>query len=290
MPTETVYGLACDALNREAVRRAFGAKGRPAENPLIVHIASLGEIDALAADMPPAVRVLAEAFWPGPLTMVLHKKSAVPNEVTGGLDTVAIRVPNHPVALALIAASGTPLAAPSANIFTRLSPTRVEHLDPALLEHVSLVLDAGPCEIGVESTVLDLSHPGVQPAILRPGAISRAQIERVIGPNADPISPAAGLRSPGQYPRHYAPRAGIKLVERADPTAHALVIGPPRGEHQISMPDEAAAYASRLYEALHEIDNAYPEEIQIEMPPNTPDWEAVRDRLAKAARQTTTDG
>lgn len=281
IPTETVYGLAADAMSPSAIARVFAAKGRPAENPLIVHVSSIEEAGQVAVHMPEMAKRLGESFWPGPLTLVLPRAESLPREVTGNLDTVAVRIPNHLAALALIRAAGTPLAAPSANPFTRLSPTRADHLDSAILAHVAMVLDAGPCEVGVESTVLDLS--GGAPRILRPGGISREAIERVIGPIADDPSDKEASRSPGQYPRHYSPRTPVKLVAKADSDAAALVFSEPRSAHQLRMPANPLPYAARLYAALHELDTLGAGEIQIELPPLGPAWEAIHDRLKKAS-------
>lgn len=280
MPTETVYGLAADALNPEAVREIFAAKGRPPENPLIVHVASPNDMWTLAEEVPETAVHLAELFWPGPLTMVLRKSDLVPDVITAGLGTVALRLPNHTVALELIRASGTCLAAPSANRFTSLPPTRAEHLDPAIVGAAEMVLDAGPCRVGVESTVLDLT--GGRPAILRPGAISRKQLEQLLGYPLGSAPPGA-RRSPGLYPRHYAPKASVRLVETAGQGAAALVLGRKTGDRQISMPSEPGAYAARLYAALHELDARNPMEIEVEVPPHSPEWEAVMDRLKKAS-------
>lgn len=211
-PTETVYGLGADALNQAAVARIFVAKGRPVYDPLIVHIASPAELAQVARTVPERARGLAERFWPGPLTLVLPRGAAVPTIVTAGLETVAVRCPDHPVALALIAASRTPIAAPSANRFGRTSPTTAQHVLDDLNGRIELILDAGPTPIGVESTVLDLTGP--EPVILRPGGIPREALEAVLGPVAvrEQIAiPEAGLPAPGLLARHYAPRAELRL-------------------------------------------------------------------------------
>ncbi|MCX7669187.1 MAG: L-threonylcarbamoyladenylate synthase [Anaerolineae bacterium] len=221
-PTETVYGLGADALNAAAVARIFAAKGRPVYDPLIVHIASPAELGRVARDVPETARRLAERFWPGPLTLVLPRAAAVPTIVTAGLDTVAVRCPDHPVARALIAAGGTPIAAPSANRFGRTSPTTAQHVLDDLNGRIELILDAGPTPIGVESTVLDLTGP--TPTILRPGGTPREALEAVLGPVAMRSEPGpaaeAGLPSPGLPARHYAPRAELRLF--LGPTAAAL--------------------------------------------------------------------
>ncbi len=213
-PTETVYGLGADALNADAVRRIFTAKGRPSTDPLIVHVASLDEVPALVRSMPDLVHALAARFWPGPLTLILPKSPVVPDEVTAGLDTVALRVPNHPVARRLLAAASLPVAAPSANLFSRPSPTRPEHVLEDLSDRIDMLIAGGPTTVGVESTVLDLAT-GV-PTILRPGAVTLEMLREVVptvrvrDTRTDAGEP---LRSPGLLSRHYAPRAPLTLYE-----------------------------------------------------------------------------
>lgn len=213
-PTETVYGLGANALDAAAVRRVFEAKGRPAEDPLIVHLAAAEDLDRVAGEVPGLARRLAEAFWPGPLTLVLPKRPAVPAEVTAGLPTVAVRVPAHPVALALIRAADVPVAAPSANRFGRASPTSAQHVLDDLEGRVDLVLDAGPTAVGVESTVLDLTRD--PPTILRPGGVAREAIERVAGRVAVAelsLRDPAGAPSPGLLASHYAVTPELIVVE-----------------------------------------------------------------------------
>lgn len=276
MPTETVYGLAADALNPNAVAKIFEAKGRPSENPLIVHVADKEMAQQLVSAWPKEADVLANRFWPGPLTLVLSKSSAVPANITGGLETVAIRAPSHLVALGLIGTADRPLAAPSANRFMGLSPTAAEHVDPELLKHVDIVLEGGPCEIGIESTVLDLT---AEPTILRPGKISQIEIEYVLRKPVLLGSGALERRSPGLYPKHYAPQANVKLVESSTARA-ALVFGTPIGE-QIQMPREPQQYATWLYAALHHLDSLGARTIEIEAPPKGAAWSAIWDRLEK---------
>ena len=217
-PTETVYGLGAHALDVNAVRKIFAAKGRPSEDPLIVHVHDVGEIDRLTTVVPDEARALASRFWPGPLTMVLRRSGSVPREVTAGLDTVAIRVPAHPVAHALIAAAGIPIAAPSANLFSRPSPTRAAHVLQDLDGRIDLVIDAGATELGIESTVIDLTD--AVPAILRPGAISLEMIQTVL-PSARmrtaEADEAGAWKSPGLLAKHYSPRAPLTLYEGAGP-------------------------------------------------------------------------
>lgn len=212
-PTETVYGLGADALNPQAVARIFAAKGRPASDPLIVHIASIEALNRVARDLPSQARALSESFWPGPLTLVLPRAEGLPADVTAGLDTVAVRMPAHPVALALIREAGTPVAAPSANLFGHTSPTTARHVLDDLGEQVDLILDGGPTRIGVESTVLDLT--GEPPTILRPGGVSREALSAVLGPVVvragapQHCSGTNGMPSPGLLERHYSPRARL---------------------------------------------------------------------------------
>ncbi len=219
-PTETVYGLGADALNPDAVRRIFEAKGRPAWDPLIVHVISLEQMRTLATELPPAAERLAAHLMPGPLTLVLPRAGCVPDIVTAGLPTVAIRIPSHPVAQALLRASGVPIAAPSANRFGRPSPTTADHVMADLEGRIELVLDAGPTPVGVESTVLDLTTQ--PPTILRPGGVAREEIERLIGAVRlleEALPEGAPLPSPGTSPRHYAPRVPLHL---APPEPEAL--------------------------------------------------------------------
>lgn len=280
VPTETVYGLACRAMDPEAVRRVFEAKGRPPENPLIVHVATLVQVRELA-DVSDLAEELMERFWPGPLTIVLPVRSprTLPLEVTAGLGTVAVRMPSNPILLALIVRVG-PLAAPSANRFTQLSPTRATDVDPDLGDF--LVLDGGPCGVGIESTVLDLSGPT---RILRSGMISAHDLEAagvVLEAAADDSTKG---RSPGQHPRHYAPRTPVRLVERLGPEDVGLTFGVPAGVHQVPMPRDPASYAVKLYAALADLDRLGAIELRIEWPPDEPDWAAIRDRLRRASTE-----
>jgi len=299
-PTETVYGLGANALDANAVARIYAVKGRPATSPLIVHVASVEIAKSLVNSWPGIADILTKRFWPGPLTLVLPKSSLIPDIVTAGLGTVGLRMPSHPVALALIKAAGVPLAAPSANRFTELSPTTAEHVRQSLGDEVDLILDGGPCEVGIESTVLSLT--GAQLLLLRPGGISRAQLEAAIGPivlTGD--APAGAHPSPGMHPRHYSPRTSLLLVSDGrlpelgkgiylrhtrpatggDPDAKSNASSP--GVGIIQMPPEPAAYAAALYEELHRADDAKVDWIAVDLPPTTPEWEAVNDRLRRAA-------
>jgi L-threonylcarbamoyladenylate synthase len=270
IPTETVYGLAANALDESAVRRIFEAKGRPSSSPLIVHIADIAMARELSLEWSAQAEALAARFWPGPLTIIVPKSAKVPDIVTAGLPSVALRMPAHPVALAVIAASQLPLAAPSANRFTHLSPTTAQHVRDGLGDAVDFVLDGGPCSVGIESTVVSLA--GETPRILRSGMISRTQIEEVIGP----VEVGAGEESPGQHPKHYSPRTRV-VIGNSPAEGRGVRLD------STNMPREAAAYAERLYETLHELDGKGYDWIAIELPPDTPEWAGVRDRIIRAA-------
>lgn len=275
IPTETVYGLAANGLNPEAVNRIFAAKGRPADNPLILHVAHREEAKSLTTHWSEVAETLAIALWPGPLTLVVPKAAHIPSETTAGLDSVAVRCPSHPVTLRLIQLAGVPLAAPSANRFMATSPTRVAHLDPAILDAVEYVLDGGPCDVGLESTVLSLvSNP---PTVLRLGMADAEAIELILGG-----APERGSdrRSPGMHARHYAPKAQLVLVDRADEGVAALVLRPSSSPFHLQMPGDERAYAARIYHELHLIDRQGVETVQIERPPR--EWSAVWDRLNRA--------
>ena len=224
-PTETVYGLGADGLNEEAVHRIYQAKGRPSDNPLILHIAGKEELEGLVREVTPPAQILMERFWPGPLTLVLPKNPLVPDVVTGGLDTVAVRMPDSAVARRLIERAGVPLAAPSANVSGRPSPTDAQAVMADLNGRVDLILDAGPCEIGLESTVVDCS--GERPVLLRPGGITREMLEAAVGPVR--LDPAIGQdvsrpRSPGMKYTHYAPAAPMRLVEETGDAGRELLL------------------------------------------------------------------
>lgn len=285
-PTETVYGLGAHAFDRQAVQRIFTVKGRPASNPLIVHIASPEQFDQVTSGCPPLARRLAEQFWPGPLTLVLPKHPQIPAEVTAGGPTVAVRIPAHPVALALLRIAGVPVAAPSANRSTAISPTRAEHVMSSLGEAVDLILDAGPCPRGVESTVLDVTVD--PPRLLRPGPITVPMLESVIGSIAVGPPPSAAEspapRSPGQMARHYAPRTPLRLVsveqlpqEQSRLTEQGLRCG------ILELPNDPRQAAAILYAELHRLDAAGYDLLLAPLPPDTWDWLAIRDRLQRAA-------
>lgn len=279
-PTETVYGIAADATNREAVLDTFRLKRRPAENPLIVHVTSLEMAEPLVLGLSERACRLAKLFWPGPLTMVLPKSALVPDEVTGGRDTVAVRAPRSPEAHAILAGAGRALTAPSANIFMGLSPTRAEHIPPEILGGLACAIDGGPCMVGVESTVLDCTGPVLK--VLRPGGISQALIQGMLQEEVA-ADDAAGQRSPGGYKRHYSPRTPLRLVDRLGPFDSGIGFEAPQNAWQFQLPDDPDAYARALYAALYALDRMVRLELLVELPPDTAEWVAVRDRLRKAA-------
>lgn len=288
--TETVYGLGADATRAPAVQRIFTAKGRPSDNPLIVHVADEAMARRHAARWPAAAERLAE-LWPGPLTLVVPRADSLPAEVSAGLDTVGLRVPAPAVARSLIATTGRPLAAPSANRSEHVSPTRAEHVLADLEGRVEIVLDSGPTAVGIESTVVDLTGP--QPRILRPGPLDARALGLHLGQALDERPRGPGpARSPGQRARHYAPRAPALRVESPEALTE---LGPAEGDvvlwvgHEESpvacgrrvLPEPATA-ARLLYATLRECDQQQPRRILIVMPPDEPDWRAVRDRLIRA--------
>jgi L-threonylcarbamoyladenylate synthase len=288
-PTETVYGLGANALDAAAVARVFEAKGRPASSPIIVHVRSMEMARIVAAEWPKVADILVERFWPGPLTLVVKKQAAVPGLVTAGLATVGVRMPAHPVALALIEATQLPIAAPSANRFAQLSPTTAEHVREGLGDRVDYILDGGACTVGIESTVLSLAEE--TPLLLRPGGVSRAEIESLIGPVAR-ASEATGeaYPSPGMHPRHYSPRTRLLLVQCGEVPHEGtgaylqLQHSPEREVREIvRMPSNSTEYAVQLYGTLHDLDLRDYDWIAVEMPPDTSEWEAVRDRLKRGA-------
>ena len=292
-PTETVYGLGADATNPDAVRRIFAAKGRPADHPVIVHLLDQTWLDQWARDVPRDALTLAEHFWPGPLTLILPRAAGVADVVTGGQDSVGIRVPSHPVARALLAAFDRGLAAPSANRFGRLSPTCAEDVRTELGDSVAMVLDGGASEVGIESTIVDCS--GTAPALLRPGMIGIEAIAAVLG---RPLA-AAGHQSPrasGMLRSHYAPATPLSLVRSVDllqqvrdarsPVGVLSFRGAPGGFDPIRWIEVAAdpvAYAHGLYAWLRRLDAAGCARLLVEAVPDTPEWAAIRDRLTRAA-------
>jgi L-threonylcarbamoyladenylate synthase len=314
-PTETVYGLGANAFDATAVETIFAAKGRPATNPMIVHLANADAAKTLTLAWPEIADRLAEQFWPGSLTLVLPKHSRVPDVVTAGGPTVGVRVPAHPVALALLKAAELPIAAPSANRATQVSSTSADHVFRGLNGRVDFILDAGPTPGGLESTVLDLTQQ--PPKLLRPGLVSVAELEAFIGdidlgPTSQRSPSNEPARSPGQHPRHYAPRAKL-VISRQSQTEVRKFLGivnrvgwirliptthPARGTalapeevveseslEMIVMPNDVASYAARLYAALHELDDAQADVIVVDSPPETAEWLAIHDRLRRAAHR-----
>ena len=316
-PTETVYGLGADATNASASGRIFAVKGRPTTNPLIVHVADVATARHYTGAFPRAAELLAERFWPGPLTLVLPRHPSICREVTAGRETVAVRVPDHDLALELLRAFGGPVAAPSANRSTRVSPTSAAHVRAELGDAVQLILDGGECPVGIESTVLDLTtFP--KPTLLRPGSVTVAELERVVGP----VEVAAGrvvgegelAPSPGLSELHYAPatpayrftrEAYPKLLARlgdgaldeslpdrssAEQRGSASVVmliskaAIPSPHDVVSMPTTPQAYARQLYATMRSLDAGGYAAIYIELPPEMPEWLAVRDRLTRATR------
>ena len=295
-PTETVYGLGADASNPEAIRKVFAAKGRPHDHPLIVHVASAAQLTDWAREVPPAAHTLAKKFWPGPLTLVLKRALGVSDLVTGGQDTVALRVPSHPIAQALLQAFAGGVVGPSANRFGHVSATTAEHVRQEFGDTVDCVLDGGACDVGIESTLVDLS--GAKPALLRPGWITASEIESALG-----ISLAApdaqSPRAPGTLAKHYAPRTPLMLVETGliDELARSFVRQGKRvavlarNARQplidnlmwIAAHEAPAGYAHDLYANLRRLDDAGCDVILVEEPPLAMEWAAVRDRLGRAA-------
>lgn len=299
-PTETVYGLGANALDAAAVAKIFAAKGRPEYNPLIVHVASASAAKRLVRRWDERAEKLAAAFWPGPLTLVLPKSPEVPDSVTAGLDTVAIRVPAHPVAAALLEASQLAIAAPSANRSSEVSPTRAEHVLKSLGGRIDLILDGGATDVGIESTVVDLTDDVAR--ILRPGVIGIDRIREhiAIEPAASNVGEAAPRPSPGMLDRHYAPRAVVRLFSHEEldevrrEIAYATEVQEVTGAiifpgvdinatHVVRMPDDAAGYARVLYETFHALDDRGCDILFVQRPPRSSEWDGVRDRVQRAA-------
>ncbi len=280
-PTETVYGLGANALDARAVAKIFELKGRPATSPLIVHVASIDMAKRYVSEWPRQAEELATRYWPGPLTLVLPKSAEIPEIVTAGLSTVGIRVPAHAVALQLIEVAGVPIAAPSANRFSGLSPTTADHVREEFGDSVA-ILDGGPTKVGIESTVVSLMDGKM--TLLRPGMISFGEIQQAAAV-AGESHPA-----PGMHARHYSPRTRLLLVAGPDdlPDRHGAYIWRKKAgltARSLRMPTDAASYAARLYSALHELDHEGWPWIAVEAPPDTPKWAGILDRLRRAAFQ-----
>jgi len=290
-PTETVYGLGADAASVQAVQKLYAVKRRPADHPVIVHLADAGAAFAWARELPQAARKLAARFWPGPLTLILKRSALAQDFVTGGQDTVGLRVPSHPVAQQLLKEFGNGVAAPSANRFGEVSATTAAHVRDDLGDDVELVLEGGASEVGIESTIVDLSAGN--PVLLRPGHLSREELELALGASIAERTGAAP-RHPGGLERHYAPRTPASLVPTHELDSHiaqmkkvaVLAFSRPdeRVDYWLRMPRDPKAYAQKLYAALRELDSAGCERILVEAPPGAAEWEAVHDRLKRACR------
>ena len=282
-PTETVYGLGADARNPVALRKVYALKGRPATHPLILHLHSVDELASWAAEVPPMALRLAARFWPGPLTLVLRRAAGVADELTGGQDTIAVRVPAHPVARALLAAFGSGIAAPSANRYGRVSPTRAAHVREEFPQDL-LVLEGGDCEVGLESTIVSLVS--ATPQLLRPGVISSAALAAELGMSLQRPTSGAAPRVPGSTAQHYAPQTPLTLVPAGGLDA-AISTAQTRGELVVTLAcppgTDAARYGRALYAELRRLDKQGASRILVESVPESADWDAVRDRLARAA-------
>lgn len=305
IPTETVYGLAADARNAKAIQQVFETKQRPNSNPLIVHVANQSAAEDWVEAFPPLAKTLADAFWPGPFTLVLKAKKDVLPMVTANQPTVALRVPSHPVALALLNQSGLGLAAPSANRYTQLSPTRSEHVISGLGVSIP-VIDGGPCQVGLESTIVEIyedANGKMQWQLLREGMISRDEIHAVA--QQEEVSKQQVTLAPGQHHLHYSPKTNLTLC----PSREALIkqaetliadskkvamlcVGncePVQGAYLLALPKEPSGYARHLYDALHQLDKAGVDVILVESPTSTAAWSAIHDRLGRAAHHSTSD-
>ncbi len=282
-PTETVYGLGANALDAEAVARIYQAKNRPFASPVIVHVADEATARSLTTEWPEHASQLARRFWPGPLTLVLRKAGIVPDLVTAGLDSVGIRMPSNRIALDLIRMAGVPVAAPSANLFMQLSPTTAQHVAEGLGSRVDMILDGGPAQVGIESTVASLRR--IPPAVLRPGMISQAELEAATGirwereldrPHVTDPPTRDAAESPGLQPRHYAPLTPFYVLEPG------IALRSGRGRI-IELPFDHAQYARRLYAELHQADAEGWDWIAVTRPPDTPEWAGILDRLKRAS-------
>ncbi|MDB5805700.1 MAG: threonylcarbamoyl-AMP synthase [Betaproteobacteria bacterium] len=295
LPTETVYGLAADAGSSQAIARIYAAKGRPNDHPVIVHLAHVEQIRDWAIDIPGEAWTLARAFWPGPMTLILKRAAHVLDAVTGGQDTVGLRIPSHPVAHAVLAAFGGGVAAPSANKFGRVSPTTAQHVRDEFGDAVDLVLDGGASEVGIESTIIDCSSPALR--VLRPGAITEAMIADALGIGGKPVAgqQAAAPRVSGSLDAHYAPRTRLLLVApealaatlAAQQARRVAVLSRERpagfGDEWRQAAADACVYARELYAHLRELDGVGADVMLIEAPPQRSEWDGVNDRLRRAA-------
>jgi L-threonylcarbamoyladenylate synthase len=297
-PTETVYGLGANAESPDAIACLYKTKGRPGDHPVIVHVGSIGQLSNWASDIPQSAFKLGEHFWPGPLTLILPKASHVSSQITGGQNTIGLRIPKHPVALALLTEFGGGIAAPSANRFGRLSATEPEHVVAEFSDAVSMVLDGGPCELGIESTIVDLT--GAVPRIMRPGIISPEQIIQVLDSDCKLASGQAdpdANRVPGSLPSHYAPNTPLKLltekelnkrlVEDKNHSFAVLAFHYPNTDAAtipwITASKDPLSYAQKLYASLRELDKRQCDFILVEAAPDSKEWLAINDRLTRAA-------
>ena len=299
IPTETVYGLGADASNENAVKKIFKAKGRPQNHPLIVHIANDNYLSNWAIDIPEIAYKLTKEFWPGPLTLVLKRAPHVSKVITGGQDTIALRAPSHPITQQILSMFKGGIAAPSANSFGYISPTTIEHVKKDMGNKVSLIIDGGPCQVGIESTIIDLSHD--KPALLRPGMLSHVMIEQVLGVSID-IAPQVTPRISGFLPSHYAPKTPTILVEslslphfvksRIKTLRLAVLARQPNQYIQqisdywlnwITLPNAPKAYANRLYKEMRKLDLLRYDAIILENVPDGVEWLAIRDRIKRAS-------
>lgn len=296
-PTETVYGLGADATNLKAVRKVYEVKQRPLNHPVIVHLSDFSQISNWAENVSTHAKTLMTHFWPGPLTLILKRTKNVPDEITGGQNTVALRMPAHPIALALLNKTECPLVAPSANRFGQLSPTHSDHVKQELGSRVDFVIEGGYCDVGIESTILDISSK--EPRILRPGAITPSQIEQVLNIKLSELKTPASIRVPGDLAQHYAPRAQLIIVPADDlvqsiyhfrsnnKTVAVLSQKPPLihddGVFWFKMPELPEDYMRMLYHSLFLADQKKPWVILAQMLPYEEAWMAIRDRMMKAA-------
>lgn len=300
LPTETVYGLAADGLNASAVSRIFEVKGRPGHNPIILHVAGYDMARRFAAEWNDAAEKLAKSFWPGPLTIVLPRAAQVPDAVTAGGETVGIRWSNHPFVQAVIQRAGMPLAAPSANLSNQVSPTNAGHVRKQIGDKIPLIIDGGPCQVGIESTVVDASV--TPPRLLRPGMIHQESLMAVVGEIQTTVKNEGKLKSPGQLAKHYSPRASLKILEWRDDEHLARQLNEFGVElsdvHVIShsriplklpdaqlsvIPHDPEAYARALYAEWHRCDETGARLIVMESLPETSEWQGIRDRLERAS-------
>ena len=302
IPTETVYGLAASTFDESALAGIFTLKGRPNDNPLIAHVLDQDQAATLVSGWDDRCRRLADQFWPGALTLILHRRPEVPAIAAGGRDTLAVRCPAHPVARRVLQGFGGPVSAPSANRSNRISPTRASHVvdDYKSVPEAGdlLILDGGPCDIGIESTVLDMTSS--IPTVLRPGSITRSQLSEVIGP-VERFDPTEQIHAPGTSARHYAPQTPMVLLDRDEIDSRSRAATHPLGVVSIGsdpdvsgshivhvLPNDPSRYGEMIYSVLRGLDEADVERILIEHPPRTPDWDAVRDRLQRGSVHVST--